>query len=296
MAEPAHAAPPAAPARDPLQEPAWVRWALIALATAIMLLIVVLPLLMLLGAAFGSGLKVWFAAVSEPHTVHALKLTLLTAAIVVPVNAICGVFTAWAVTRFEFRGKRTLLALIDLPFAVSPVVAGLCLVLLFSPTHGYFRDLLNHYDLKILFATPGIVLATLFVTFPFVVRELIPLMEQQGSDEELAARSLGANAWTMFLRVTLPNIKWGLLYGVLLCSARAMGEFGAVTVVSGNVMGQTNTLSLHVEVLYKQLGGEAAAAFAVASLLAGLALVTLLVKIWLEARHGDELARAHRRH
>lgn len=285
-----------APARDPLQEPAWVRWTLIGLATAIMLLIVVMPLLMLLGAAFGSGLKVWFAAVTEPHTIDALKLTLLTAAIVVPVNAICGVFTAWAVTRFEFRGKRTLMALIDLPFAVSPVVAGLCLVLLFSPTHGYFADLLNHYDIKILFATPGIVLATMFVTFPFVVRELIPLMEQQGSDEELAARSLGANAWTMFFRVTLPNIKWGLLYGVLLCSARAMGEFGAVTVVSGNVMGQTNTLSLHVEVLYKQMGGEAAAAFAVASLLAGLALVTLVVKIWLEARHGDALARSHRRH
>ncbi|UOF14657.1 sulfate ABC transporter permease subunit CysW [Lysobacter capsici] len=284
------------PARDPLQEPAWVRWTLIGLATAIMLLIVVMPLFMLLGAALGSGLKVWFAAVVEPHTIHALKLTLLTAAIVVPVNAICGVFTAWAVTRFEFRGKRTLMALIDLPFAVSPVVAGLCLVLLFSPTHGYFADLLNRYDIKILFATPGIVLATMFVTFPFVVRELIPLMEQQGSDEELAARSLGANAWTMFFRVTLPNIKWGLLYGVLLCSARAMGEFGAVTVVSGNVMGQTNTLSLHVEVLYKQMGGEAAAAFAVASLLAGLALVTLVVKIWLEARHGDALARSHRRH
>jgi sulfate transport system permease protein len=284
------------PARDPLQEPAWVRWTLIGLATAIMLLIVVMPLLMLLGAALGSGLKVWFAAVVEPHTIDALKLTLLTAAIVVPVNAVCGVFTAWAVTRFEFRGKRTLMALIDLPFAVSPVVAGLCLVLLFSPTHGYFADLLNRYDIKILFATPGIVLATMFVTFPFVVRELIPLMEQQGSDEELAARSLGANAWTMFFRVTLPNIKWGLLYGVLLCSARAMGEFGAVTVVSGNVMGQTNTLSLHVEVLYKQMGGEAAAAFAVASLLAGLALVTLVVKIWLEARHGDALARSHRRH
>ncbi|MBX9400773.1 sulfate ABC transporter permease subunit CysW [Lysobacter sp. BMK333-48F3] len=285
-----------AEARDQLQEPAWVRWALIGAAVAIMLLVVVLPLLMLLGTAFGSGLDVWLAAVRDPHTLSALRLTLITTAIVVPVNAVCGVFMAWALTRFEFRGKRTLLALIDLPFAVSPVVAGLCLVLLFSPTHGFFADLLNRYDLKILFATPGIVLATLFVTFPFVVRELIPLMEQQGSDEELAARSLGANAWSMFFRVTLPNIKWGLLYGVLLCSARAMGEFGAVTVVSGNVMGSTNTLSLHVEVLYKQLGGEGAAAFAVASLLAGLALVTLVVKIWLEARHGDALARSHRRH
>lgn len=282
--------------RDHLQEPAWVRWTLIGLAAAVMLLVVVLPLFALLGAAFGSGLKVWWGAVSEEHTVAALKLTLLTAAIVVPVNAVCGVFAAWALTRFEFRGKRALLSLIDLPFAVSPVVAGLCLVLLFSPTHGFFRDFLNAHDLKILFATPGIVLATLFVTFPFVVRELIPLMEQQGSDEELAARSLGANAWTMFFKVTLPNIKWGLLYGVLLCSARAMGEFGAVTVVSGNVMGATNTLSLHVEVLYKQLGGEAAAAFAAASLLAGLALVTLVVKLWLETRHGDALAQSHRRH
>ncbi|MGH8079792.1 MAG: sulfate ABC transporter permease subunit CysW [Lysobacter sp.] len=284
------------PSNDPLQEPAWIRWLLILAAATIMLLVIVLPLFMLLGAAFGSGLKVWLTAVTEPHTLSALKLTLFTAAIVVPVNAICGVFTAWAVTRFEFRGKRALLALIDLPFAVSPVVAGLCLVLLFSPTHGVFADFLNEHDIKILFATPGIVLATMFVTFPFVVRELIPLMEQQGSDEELAARSLGANAWTMFFKVTLPNIKWGLLYGVLLCSARAMGEFGAVTVVSGNIMGQTNTLSLHVEVLYKQMGGEAAAAFAVASLLAGLALVTLVVKIWLEARHGDALARSHRRH
>ncbi|MEH6416247.1 sulfate ABC transporter permease subunit CysW [Pseudomonas sp. CGJS7] len=289
MAEP-HAA------NDPLREPAWLRWTLIGAAAAIMVLIVVLPLLMLLGTAFGSGLKVWLNAVTDPYTVSALKLTLLTAAIVVPVNAVCGVFTAWAVTRFEFRGKSTLLALIDLPFAVSPVVAGLCLVLLFSPSHGFFADFLNAHDIKIMFATPAIVLATMFVTFPFVVRELIPLMEQQGSDEELAARSLGANAWTMFFRVTLPNIKWGLLYGVLLCSARAMGEFGAVTVVSGNIMGLTNTLSLHVEVLHMQAGGEPAAAFAVASLLAGLALVTLVIKIWLEARHGDALARSHRRH
>jgi sulfate transport system permease protein len=283
------------PQRDPLQEPAWVRWLLIGAAGAVMLLIVVLPLLMLLGTAFGNGLKAWLNAVTEPNTVAALKLTLLTAAIVVPVNAICGVFAAWALTRFEFRGKRMLLALIDLPFAVSPVVAGLCLILLFSPSHGFFADFLNAYDLKIMFATPGIVLATMFVTFPFVVRELIPLMEQQGSDEELAARSLGANAWSMFFRVTLPNIKWGLLYGVLLCSARAMGEFGAVTVVSGNVVGKTNTLSLHVEVLFNH-PGDPTPAFAVASLLAGLALVTLVIKIWLETRHGDALARSHRRH
>ncbi|MGO1069913.1 sulfate ABC transporter permease subunit CysW [Lysobacter sp. CA199] len=284
------------PQRDPLQEPLWVRWCLIIAAAAIMLLIVVLPLLMLLGTAFGSGLKVWMAAITEPNTIAALKLTLLTAAIVVPINAVCGVFMAWALTRFEFRGKRTLMALIDLPFAVSPVVAGLCLVLLFSPSHGFFADFLNAHNIKIMFATPAIVLATLFVTFPFVVRELIPLMEQQGGDEELVARSLGANAWTMFFRVTLPNIKWGLLYGVLLCSARAMGEFGAVTVVSGNIVGQTNTLSLHVEVLHMQVGSEPALAFAVASLLASMALVTLLAKIWLEARHGDALARSRRKH
>ena len=283
-----------AESRDPLQEPAWVRWLLIGAAGTIMLLIVVLPLVMLLGTAFGNGLKAWMNAVTEPNTIAALKLTLLTAAIVVPVNAICGVFMAWALTRFEFRGKRALMALIDLPFAVSPVVAGLCLILLFSPSHGFFADFLNEHDLKIMFATPGIVLATMFVTFPFVVRELIPLMEQQGSDEELAARSLGASAWSMFFRVTLPNIKWGLLYGVLLCSARAMGEFGAVTVVSGNVVGKTNTLSLHVEVLFNH-PGDPTPAFAVASLLAGLALITLVIKIWLEARHGDELARSHRR-
>ena len=199
---------------------------------------------------------------------------------------------AWAVTRFEFRGKRLLLALIDLPFAVSPVVAGLCLVLLFG-RHGWFAEWLAAHDIKILFARPGIVLATLFITFPFVARELIPLMQQQGADEELAARSLGAGAWTMFRRVTLPNIKWGLLYGVLLCGARAMGEFGAVSVVSGHIRGLTNTLPLHIEILYNEF--DTTAAFAVASLLAGLALVTLVAKFWLEARHGEALARTHRR-
>lgn len=278
-----------------LQEPAWLRRTLIALAIGFMTLLVVLPLAMLLGAAFAEGVKVWFAALVEPDARDALRLTLITAAIVVPVNAVFGVLMAWALTRFEFPGKRTLLSLIDLPFAVSPVVAGLCLVLLFSTTHGWFAGLLNEHDIKILFAPPGIVLATLFVAFPFVVRELIPLMQQQGSDEELAARSLGASAWTMFFRVTLPNIKWGLLYGVLLCSARAMGEFGAVSVVSGHIQGKTNTLPLHIEVLYKQFSG-ATASFAVASLLAGLALVTLVIKFWLEARHGDALAQSHRRH
>jgi sulfate transport system permease protein len=280
--------------RDALHEAVWLRIVLIALAVLIMAGLVVLPLLMVLGAAFGKGFHVWWAALSEPYARDALKLTLFTAAIVIPVNAVFGTLMAWAVTRFEFGGKRLLLALIDLPFAVSPVVAGLCLVLLFSTTHGWFANLLEAWNIKILFARPGIVLATLFITFPFVVRELIPLMQQQGSDEELAARSLGAGAWTMFRRITLPNIKWGLLYGVLLCGARAMGEFGAVSVVSGHIRGLTNTLPLHIEILYNEF--DSTAAFAAASLLSGLALITLILKFWLEARHGEALAKAHRRH
>ena len=276
---------------DPLQEPRWLRVLLITLALAVMALLVVLPLLMVLAAAFADGIGVWWAALREPDARAAVELTLFTAAIVVPVNAVFGLFAAWALTRFRFRGKRVLLALIDLPFAVSPVVAGLCLVLLFG-SQGWFAGVLQRYDLQILFAKPAIVLATLFITFPFVVRELVPLMQQQGSDEELAARSLGADAWTMFRRVTLPNIKWGLLYGVLLCGARAMGEFGAVSVVSGHIRGLTNTLPLHIEILYNEFASTAA--FAAASLLAGLALVTLVLKFWLEARHGDALANAPR--
>ncbi|QIL21580.1 sulfate ABC transporter permease subunit CysW [Thermomonas sp. HDW16] len=282
-----------AESRDVLHEPAWVRRTLIALAVLAMLALVVLPLAMVLAAAFAKGPGVWLAALREPDALSALKLTLFTAAIVVPVNAVFGLFAAWALARFEFRGKQVLLSLIDLPFAVSPVVAGLCLVLLFG-SQGWFAELLQRFDIKILFARPGIVLATLFITFPFVVRELLPLMQQQGADEELAARSLGAGAWTMFRRVTLPNIKWGLLYGVLLCSARAMGEFGAVSVVSGHIRGLTNTLPLHIEILYNEF--DSTAAFAVASLLAGLALVTLILKFWLEARHGDALAQSHKRH
>jgi len=276
-----------------LQTPPWLRRTLIAAAVGVMGLLVVLPLLMVLAAAFGKGFATWWAALSTPDAISALKLTLLTAAIVIPVNAVFGLFAAWALTRFEFPGKRVLLALIDLPFAVSPVVAGLCLVLLFG-AQGWFADLLRAYDVKILFARPGIVLATLFITFPFVVRELVPLMQQQGSEEEVVARSLGANAWTMFFRVTLPNIKWGLLYGVLLCGARAMGEFGAVSVVSGHIRGLTNTLPLHIEILYNEFNSTAA--FAVSSLLAGLALVTLVLKFWLEARHADGLAQSRRRH
>ena len=279
--------------RDPLQEPAWLRALLIGAAVLAVALLVVLPLAMVLASAFGAGFHKWWDALTQPDALSALRLTLFTAAIVIPVNAIFGLFAAWALARFEFRGKQALLALIDLPFAVSPVVAGLCLVLLFG-AQGWFAELLQRHEIKILFARPGIVLATLFVTFPFVVRELVPLMQQQGADEELAARSLGAGAWTMFRRVTLPNIKWGLLYGVLLCGARAMGEFGAVSVVSGHIRGLTNTLPLHIEILYNEFDGTAA--FAVASLLAGLALVTLVLKFWLEARHGDALANSHRRH
>ncbi|MDI9238285.1 sulfate ABC transporter permease subunit CysW [Lysobacter sp. LF1] len=280
-------------ARHNLQEPAWLRWALIALAVLVMAALVVLPLAMVLGAAFGDGFGAWLDALTQPDAVAALKLTLFTVAIVVPINGVFGMLTAWSVTRFDFRGKQLLLSLIDLPFAVSPVVAGLCLVLLFGSS-GWFAQILQEHDIKILFARPGIVLATLFITFPFVVRELIPLMQQQGADEELAARSLGAGAWTMFFRVTLPNIKWGLLYGVLLCSARAMGEFGAVSVVSGHIRGLTNTLPLHIEILYNEF--DSTAAFAAASLLTGLSLITLILKFWLEARHGDALAKSHRRH
>ena len=276
-----------------LEPPAWLRRLLIGSAVLVMLLLVVLPLLMVLLSAFGKGFATWWNALTTPDALSALKLTLFTAAIVIPVNGVFGVFAAWALTRFEFRGKRALLALVDLPFAVSPVVAGLCLVLLFG-SQGWFADLLRAWDIKILFARPGIVLATLFITFPFVVRELVPLMQQQGSEEEVVARSLGASAWTMFFRVTLPNIKWGLLYGVLLCGARAMGEFGAVSVVSGHIRGLTNTLPLHIEILYNEF--DSTGAFAVSSLLAGLALVTLVLKFWLEARHGDALAKAHRRH
>ena len=257
-------------------------------------LLVVMPLLMVLGAAFGDGFGVWFAALNEPDARAALKLTLLTAAIVIPVNAVFGMPTAWAVTRFEFRGKRAA-AGADRP-AVRGVAGG------GRPVPGAAvrlarlvrRSCCSTTTSRSCSPRPGIVLATLFITFPFVVRELIPLMQQQGADEELAARSLGAGGWTMFRRVTLPNIKWGLLYGVLLCGARAMGEFGAVSVVSGHIRGLTNTLPLHIEILYNEF--DSTAAFAAASLLTGLALITLILKFWLEARHGEALAQSHRRH
>ena len=276
-----------------LSEPAWLRWTLIGIVVVAMLGLIALPLALVVVEALAQGWVAYFSAISDRDTVAAIKLTLLVAAITVPLNAVFGIAAAWSITKYEFPGKRLLLALIDLPFAISPVVAGLVFVLLFG-AQGWFGEWLAERDLQIIFATPGIVLATVFITFPFVARELIPLMQAQGRDEEEAAVSLGANGWTLFWRVTLPNIKWALLYGVLLCNARAMGEFGAVSVVSGHIRGLTNTLPLHVEILHNEF--SFAAAFAVASLLTLLALLTLLIKIWLESRHGDALAVRAGRH
>ncbi len=254
--------------------------------------IILLPLAIVLTEAFKGGLAPYLAALDEPDTIDAIKLTLLVAAIAVPLNAIFGVAAAWCITRFEFRGKGLLLTILDLPFTISPVISGLVWILLFG-TQGWFGGWLRDHDIKIVFALPGMVLATVLVTLPFVARELIPLMTDQGTDEEVAAVTLGARGWDVFFRVTLPNIKWGLLYGVLLCTARAMGEFGAVSVVSGHIRGLTNTLPLQIEILYNQY--DTVAAFACASVLAGLAIVTLVIKTVLEWRFAGELA-AHRRH
>jgi sulfate transport system permease protein len=255
-------------------------------------LMLIAPLLVVFVEAFSRGLSVYFDALMMPDTMSALQLTLLVAAIAVPANLVFGVAASWAIAKFDFKGKSFLLTLIDLPFAVSPVVSGLVFVLLFG-ANSMLGPWLSDMGIQVLFAVPGIVIATIFITFPFVARELIPLMQQQGSSEEEAAVSLGAGGWRTFFQVTLPNVKWGLLYGVLLCNARAMGEFGAVSVVSGHIRGQTNTLPLHIEILYND--NKAAAAFAVASLLAMLALVTLAVKTMLEARFAGSLA-AQRRH
>jgi sulfate transport system permease protein len=273
---------------SPTSEPAWVRRLLVSLAMLLLAALVLLLLLAVLVEALRQGLVAYAAAVTEPDTLAAIRLTLLVAALSVPANAAFGIAAAWAITKFDFPGKRLLLTLIDLPFSVSPVVAGLVFVLLFG-AHGWFGPWLIEHQVRVIFAVPGIVLATVFITFPFVARELIPLMQQQGRDQEEAAASLGASGWTVFWRITLPNIRWALLYGVLLCNARAMGEFGAVSVVSGHIRGLTNTLPLQVEILYNEF--SFAAAFAVASLLALLALVTLGLKLWLEWRHGDALAR-----
>ena len=258
---------------------------LIAAAFLITGLFLVMPLAMVLIGAISKGFDVYVAAISERHALSALKLTLTVTAIAVPLNLVFGVVAAWCIAKFEFPGRSTLITLIDLPLAVSPVISGLIYVLLFG-AQGVFGEWLGEHGFRIIFAVAGIVLATVFVTFPFVARELIPLMQAQGRDYEEAALSLGASGWQTFVRVTLPNIKWGLLYGVILCNARAMGEFGAVSVVSGHIRGKTNTLPLHVEILYNEYNH--AAAFAVASLLALLAVVTLILKTWVEARAHKE--------
>lgn len=257
------------------------RLALIVLAWLVFALFLLLPLYVVLSEALKQGFGTFFEAILEPDALAALKLTLIAVAISVPLNLLFGVAAAWCVSKFEFRGKSILVTLIDLPFSVSPVIAGLIYVLLFG-AQGYFGEWLSDHDIQIVFAVPGIVLATLFVTVPFVARELIPLMQEQGTQEEEAARLLGANGWQMFWHVTLPNIKWGLIYGVVLCTARAMGEFGAVSVVSGHIRGVTNTLPLHVEILYNEYNHVAA--FSVASLLLLMALVILLLKQWSESR------------
>ncbi|HVU36334.1 MAG TPA: sulfate ABC transporter permease subunit CysW [Opitutaceae bacterium] len=272
----AHAAPRAT------HDPAWLRWLLTGLALGFVLCFLVLPLAAVFTEALRRGLGAYVASITDADAWSAIRLTLLVAAIAVPANLVFGVAAAWAITKFPFRGKSVLLTLIDLPFAVSPVIAGLIYVLVYG-LHGWFGPWLDAHNLRVIFAVPGIVLTTTFITFPFVARELIPLMQAQGPDEEYAAITLGANAWRTFWRVTLPNIKWGLLYGVILCNARAMGEFGAVSVVSGHIRGQTNTLPLHVEILYNEY--NFVAAFAVASLLALLALATLVLKSAVEWRH-----------
>lgn len=262
-------------------EPVWVKYTLLGIAFAFLTLFLAMPLVAVFAEAFDKGWEAYVAAITDADAVSAIKLTLIAAAISVPLNLVFGVSAAWAIAKFEFRGKSILLTLIDLPFSVSPVISGLIYVLMFG-AQGWFGPWLEEHDIKILFAVPGIVLATVFITFPFVARELIPLMQAQGNEEEEAALVLGASGWKTFYRVTLPNIKWGLLYGVILCNARAMGEFGAVSVVSGHIRGQTNTMPLHVEILYNEY--QYAAAFAVASLLALLALVTLAIKSFIEWR------------
>ena len=266
---------PAAQTPDHLTEPAWVRRILLFLGLGFLALFLAVPLVAVFVEAFRRGVALYFQAIADPDAWSAIRLTLLVAAISLPVNLVFGVAAAWAITKFQFRGKQFLVTLIDLPFSVSPVVAGLVFILLFG-RNGWFGPFLQEHDLKIVYAVPGVILATLFVTFPFVARSLIPLMQAQGSEEEQAALTLGASGWTIFRRVTLPNIKWGLLYGAILCNARAMGEVGAVSVVSGQVRGVTNTMTLHVEILYNEY--MFSAAFAVASLLALLALVTLTLK------------------
>ncbi len=273
------------PTTSTIEEAAWVRWLLIGAALAFLVVFLFLPLVAVFTEALRKGAGAFFTALGDPDARAAIRLTFIAAAIAVPLNLVFGVAAAWAIGKFSFPGKSLLITLIDLPFAVSPVISGLVYVLLFG-LQGWIGPWLRDHDVKIIFAVPGIVLATIFVTFPFVARELIPLMQAQGSDEEQAAVSLGANGWQTLWHVTLPNVKWALLYGVILCNARAMGEFGAVSVVSGHIRGETNTLPLHVEILYNEY--NFVAAFACASLLALLALVTLALKAFVESRSRQE--------
>lgn len=273
--------------KNPISESVPVRWTLIFIVLAFLALFVLTPLLIVFKEAFGKGWGEYVTALQEPDAVSAIKLTLLVAAIAVPANLLFGIAASWAIAKFEFRGKAFLITLIDLPFSVSPVISGLVYVLLFG-ANSFLGPVLKSYGVQVVFAVPGIVLATIFVTFPFVARELIPLMQDQGTGDEEAAISLGANGWQAFWYVTLPNIKWALLYGVLLCNARAMGEFGAVSVVSGHIRGLTNTMPLHVEILYNDY--NVVGAFGVASLLALLALLTLVLRTILETRYGSELS------
>jgi len=285
-------ASPAAKVRSVVTEHRWARWTLIVASLVFLTLILILPLTAVFVEAFRKGPTAFFTALQDAETFSAIRLTLIVAGISVPLNVVFGVAAAWAIAKFEFKGKAFLTTLIDLPFSVSPVISGLVFVLLLG-ANTYLGQWLSAHSIKILFAVPGLILATMFVTFPFVARELIPLMQEQGTGDEEAAISLGASGWQTFWHVTLPNIKWGLLYGVLLCNARAMGEFGAVSVVSGHIRGQTNTMPLQVEILYNEYNFTGA--FAVATLLALLALVTLVLKTLLEMRYSDEIA-ASRRH
>jgi sulfate transport system permease protein len=277
--------------KSPTEDPLWLKLLLGAVALGFIAVLLLLPLALVFKEAFGDGVMTFVNAIKEPDTLAAVKLSLLAAAIAVPLNTVFGIAAAWCIAKYDFVGKTILVTLIDLPFSVSPVVAGLIYVLVFG-AQGWFGPWLVEHNVHILFALPGIVLATIFVTFPFVARELIPLMVDQGRDEEEAAATLGATGFQTFLRVTLPNIKWGLMYGVLLCNARALGEFGAVSVVSGHIRGVTNTMPLHVQLLYDNY--DYAGAFAVAALLAMLALLTLAIKSFLEWRYADELAASHR--
>lgn len=279
-------------ALDRLEQPGarqWPRYVLTGLAIIIISVFLLLPLAAVLIEAFSEGWDLYLQAIKDRYTWEAIKLTLLVAAVVVPLNTVFGIAAAWMIARFQFTGRGALTTLIDLPFSISPVIAGLIFVLVFG-AHGWFGSWFTEQGFPIIFAVPGIILATLFVTVPFVARELIPLMQEQGSEEEEAAIALGAGSWTMFWKITLPKIKWGLLYGIILCNARAMGEFGAVSVVSGHIRGKTNTLPLHVEILYNEYNFTAA--FAVASLLAGLAILTLVLKSLVEWQQARSLERA----